>query len=63
MIALNTLKYDCYFIKEKLDQKIIQFPLVKSESQLADILKKAVSGRILHVVIDKLFMRDIYAPT
>jgi len=57
------VEIDRHFIKEKLDQKIIQFPFVKSESQLVDILTKAVSGRIFHGVIDKLCMRDIYAPT
>ncbi|KAJ8768201.1 hypothetical protein K2173_021141 [Erythroxylum novogranatense] len=36
------VEIDRHFIKEKLDQKIIQFPFVKSESQLADILTKAV---------------------
>lgn len=37
------VEVDRHFIKEKLDQKIIQFPFVKTENQLADILKKTVS--------------------
>jgi len=36
---------------------------VKSESQLADVLTKAVSAKVFQGVIDKLGMIDIYAPT
>ncbi|WMV55474.1 hypothetical protein MTR67_048859, partial [Solanum verrucosum] len=57
------VQIDCHFIKEKLDQKVIQFPFVMSESQLADNLTKAISGMLFHGVIDKLCMRDIYTPT
>ena len=56
------VEIDRHFIKEKLDQKIIQFPFVKSESQLADVLTKAVSGKVFHEMIGKLGMIDIYAP-
>ena len=57
------VEIDHHFIKEKLDQKIINFPFFKSENQLADILTKAVSGKVFHSIIDKLGMIDIYAPT
>ena len=30
---------------------------------MADILTKAVSGKVFHGIIDKLGMIDIYAPT
>ena len=43
-----------HFIKENLDQKIIQFPFVRSKDQLADILKKAIVGRVFHGTISKL---------
>ncbi|RVW60435.1 Retrovirus-related Pol polyprotein from transposon RE1 [Vitis vinifera] len=36
------VEVDRHFIKQNLDAKIIQFPFVKSEDQLADILTKAV---------------------
>lgn len=51
-----------HFIKEKLDQKIIQFPFIKSGNRLAHILTKAIS-KAFHDIIDKLGMIDIYAPT
>ncbi|KAL6313585.1 hypothetical protein AAG906_006953 [Vitis piasezkii] len=34
---------DRFFIKEKLDDKIVELPKIRSEDQLADILTKAVS--------------------
>lgn len=50
---------DRHFIKEKIEAKIVQFPFVKSKDQLADILKKAVSGRIFHISLDKFSIGDI----
>ena len=57
------VEVDRHFIKENLDEKIIQFPFIQSESQLADMLTKAVLGKAFHGIIDKLGMIDIYAPT
>jgi hypothetical protein len=57
------VEVDRHFIKENLEQKIVQFPFVKSESQLADVLSKAVSAKVFHGAIDKLGMIDIYATT
>ena len=57
------VEVDRHFIKENLDEKIIQFSFIQFESQLADILTKAVSRKVFHGIIDKLGMIDIYAPT
>ena len=57
------VEVDRHFIKENLDRKIIQFPFVQYEDQLADVPTKAVSGRVFNSSIDKLGMIDIYAPT
>ena len=57
------VEVDRHFIKENHDHKIIQFSFVHSESQLADILTKAVAGRVFHGITDKFSMIDIYAPT
>lgn len=57
------VEIDRHFIKQNLEEKIIQFPFVKSEDQLADILTKAVSSRNFNDSLDKLGVRDIYAPT
>ncbi|KAK3001020.1 hypothetical protein RJ639_020680 [Escallonia herrerae] len=52
-----------FFIKEKLDEKIVELPHIRSEDQLADILTKAVSSRVFLKFLSKLGMWDIYAPT
>ncbi|RVW27298.1 Retrovirus-related Pol polyprotein from transposon RE1 [Vitis vinifera] len=70
-IAHNPVQHDCtkhvevdrFFIKEKLDDKIVELPKIRSEDQLADILTKAVSSQVFSKFLDKLSMCDIYAPT
>ncbi|WJZ83765.1 hypothetical protein VitviT2T_003420 [Vitis vinifera] len=57
------VKVDRFFIKEKLDDKIVELPKIRSEDQLADILIKAVSSQVFSKILDKLGMCDIYAPT
>ncbi|KAK3043583.1 hypothetical protein RJ639_002162 [Escallonia herrerae] len=57
------VEVDQNFIKEKLEVKIIRFPFVKSEEQLADILTKAVPSKVFHNSLDKLNIRDICALT
>jgi hypothetical protein len=57
------VEIDKHFIKKNLEEKIIRFVFVKSENQLADILTKVVSSRIFHDSLNKLGIKDIYAPT
>ncbi|KAK3017572.1 hypothetical protein RJ639_006639 [Escallonia herrerae] len=57
------VEIDRFFIKEKLDEKIVELPHIRSEDQLADILTKAVSSRVFSKFLSKLGMWDIYAPT
>ncbi|RVX13196.1 Retrovirus-related Pol polyprotein from transposon RE1 [Vitis vinifera] len=57
------VEVDRFFIKEKLDDKIVKLPKILSEYQLADILTKAVSSQVFSKFLDKLGMCDIYAPT
>ena len=57
------VEVDRFFIKEKLDEKVVELPKIRSEDQLADILTKGVSNRVLSKFLDKLGMYDIYAPT
>ncbi|WKA07496.1 hypothetical protein VitviT2T_025316 [Vitis vinifera] len=54
---------DRFFIKEKLDDKIVELPKIRSEDQLANILTKVVSSQVFSKFLDKLGMYDIYAPT
>lgn len=57
------VEVDRHFIKEKLEAKIIEVPFVKSKDQLADVLTKAVTGRVFHSSFSKLGIEDIHAPT
>ncbi|RVX12822.1 Retrovirus-related Pol polyprotein from transposon RE1 [Vitis vinifera] len=57
------VEVDRFFIKEKLDDKIVELPKIQSEDQLADILTKVVSSQVFSKFLDKLGMCDIYAPT
>ncbi|KAK1422393.1 hypothetical protein QVD17_25482 [Tagetes erecta] len=52
------VEVDRHFIKEKLEGGIIELPFVRSEDQLADILTKAVSGRIFNKCLVKLSIGD-----
>ncbi|RVX03736.1 Retrovirus-related Pol polyprotein from transposon RE1 [Vitis vinifera] len=40
------VEVDRFFIKEKLDDKIVELPKIRSENQLADILTKVVSSQV-----------------
>lgn len=57
------IEVDRHFIKQNFEEGIIEFPFVRSENQLADILTKAVSSRNFHSSLDKLGIKDIFAPT
>ena len=60
---MKHIEVDIFFIKEKLDKKIVELPKIRLEDQLADIFAKAVLNRVFSNFLDKLTMRDIYAPT
>lgn len=63
MIGQSMLSWTNFFIKEKLDGKILELPKIRSEDQLADILTKVVSSQVFLKNLVKLGMDDIYAPT
>ena len=57
------VEVDKFFTKEKLDDKIMELPKIRSKDQLADILTKVVSSQVFSKFLNKLGMCDIYAPT
>ncbi|CAL9014728.1 unnamed protein product, partial [Prunus brigantina] len=57
------VEVDRYFIKEKLEHKLISIPFVPSSEQLADMLTHAMSKHRFEDSLDKLGIIDIYAPT
>ena len=54
---------DRHFVKQNLDAKVIKFPFVRSENQLADVLTKALSNQAFHSSLVKLGIKDIFSPT
>ena len=56
------VEIDRYFIREKLDARIVEFYHVRSEDQLADILTKAVTGKVFLEALSKLNVRDPTVP-
>ncbi|RVX03526.1 Retrovirus-related Pol polyprotein from transposon RE1 [Vitis vinifera] len=52
------VEVDRNFIKYNLETNTIQFPFVKSEDQLADILTKSMSSKDFHNSLIKLRMKD-----
>jgi hypothetical protein len=57
------VEVDRHFIKEKLEEKLIEVPHVRSQDQLADILTKALSNHAFSAILSEIGMSDIYAPT
>lgn len=57
------VEVDRFFIKKKLEAKVIELPKIRSEDQLVDLLTKAVSNKLFSKFVNKLGICDIYAPT
>ena len=55
------VEVDRHFIKEKLEGDIIEFPFVRSEEQLADILTKALCHKVFKEFLGKLNIGDTVA--
>jgi len=62
MTALNTLRWINILLNITWIKKLIWFLFIKSEDQLADILTKIVFTKIFYNSLDKLGIKDIYAP-
>lgn len=58
------MEIDQHFIKEKLEDEVLDLPFVKSKNQLADILTftKTVSIEECSTTLDNLDIRNICAP-
>jgi hypothetical protein len=57
------IEIDQHFIKQNLEEKVICFPFVRLEDQLADMFTKAVSNKNFHSSLDKLGIKDIFSLT
>ncbi|KAL9992694.1 putative RNA-directed DNA polymerase [Helianthus debilis subsp. tardiflorus] len=52
------VEVDRHFIKEKLEERIIELPYISTKEQLADILTKAVNGNAFSSCLNKLSISD-----
>ena len=57
------VEIDRHFIKEKLDEGILQISFVKSGDQLADVLTKGVNVVSFMKICSKMGLLDIFAPS
>jgi hypothetical protein len=54
---------DRHFIKEKMDEGVIQVCFVKSRDQLADVLTKGLCNVTFMKICSKMGLIDIFAPS
>jgi hypothetical protein len=57
------VEIDRHFIKEKMDQGVIQVCFVNSRDQLADVLTKGVCNVTFLKICSKMGLIDIFAPS
>lgn len=57
------VEIDRFFIKEKLDARIIQIGYVSTGRQIADCLTKGLGAKECKLACDKMEMIDIYDPS
>ena len=56
------VEVDRYFIKEAIENKVIQLSFVPSSEQRADVLTKGLHRGPFREMIGKLLMEDIFKP-
>ena len=53
---------DCHLVKDKVQDKVIRLSFTLTHSQLADLIKKALSGQQLKALLSKISIVNIYNP-
>ena len=58
----NHIDVDCHLVKDKVQDKVIRLSFTLTHSQLADLIKKALSGQQLKALLSKISIVNIYNP-
>jgi len=56
------IEVDCHLVRDAWTKKVISLPFTPSSKQLADLLTKAASPKVLSILCSNLGTVDIYAP-
>lgn len=56
------IKIDCHVVKDKVVQGVIRLLHIKTQSQLADLLTKALCAHQFHALLSKMNMLNIDSP-
>ena len=57
------IEIDCHVVRNKVLEKVIKLIHVRTQSQLADLLTKALSHKQLSGLLSKMGLIKIYQPT
>jgi hypothetical protein len=57
------IEVSCHYVREKVLNRTIETPYIRSEDQLADVFTKALAKGKFHEIIDKLTSDDIFGST
>ncbi|KAJ0533858.1 putative RNA-directed DNA polymerase [Helianthus annuus] len=57
------VEMDCHFVRERVESKEILPMHIESANQIADLLTKPLGGPQLKILLDKLGIRNLHAPT
>lgn len=56
------IEIDCYFVREKIKEGLIETNYISTQSQLADLLTKGLGESQHHLLLSKLGVFDVFHP-
>lgn len=57
------VEMDCYFVRERVESQEIQPLNIHTKSQIADLFTKALGAQQFQLLLDKLGIQNLHAPT
>ena len=62
-VRTKHIEIDCHVVKDKALEGVIQLLHIKTHSQLADLLTKALSVHQLHMLLSNMNLVNIHTPS